>query len=323
MAPAKGLADGSQRVLVTGAGGFVGSHVVELLASDPRAEVVATDAVGAERLSELEQFDGVSAHLADLRDPTAIEALVADADVIVHLAAVRTQASSSRPRDAHDINVGSTYDLIKAASLSRTRRIIFGSSHTVYGSFTDPNREPFREDEPWVCSGINMYAATKLAGEAYLEAFANAGGPDYLALRLGTIYGPRTSPGSNGSLMTDLLDAVSAGRTPQIPWASTALHGLIHVADVAEAVVRSAFSDATRMAVNVSGQPLSSREIYGTLAKLAGADPDSVAWKEDRTRYQLVSQQRMADVLGFTPEVALEDGLRSVIEWHSAARDVN
>lgn len=322
MAPANGPAKGMQRVLVTGAAGFVGSHVVELLASNPVAEVVATDAVGAERLSELEQLDSVSTHLADLRDPTAIEALVADADVVVHLAAVRTKASSSRPRDAHDINVGSTYDLIRAAALSHTRRIIFGSSHTVYGSFSDPNREPFREDEPWACSGINMYAATKLAGEAYLEAFASAGGPAYLALRLGTIYGPRTSSGSNGSLMTELLDAVGAGRTPQIPWSSTALHGLIHVADVAEAIMRAVFSDATRMAVNVSGQALSSRKIYGTLAELAGADPASIAWNEDRTRYQLVSQQRMADVLGFTPGVSLEDGLRSVIEWHSAAREV-
>jgi len=120
---------------------------------------------------------------------------VVGGDVIVHLAAVRTQASASRPRLAHEVNVGATYDLLTAARDAGCRRVVFGSSHTVYGSFTDAHREPFAEDAPWVCSGINMYAATKLAAEAYLESFASSGGPEYLALRLGNIYGPRTSPG--------------------------------------------------------------------------------------------------------------------------------
>ena len=307
-----------RRVLVTGAAGFVGSHVVELLATDPRAEVVATDAGGESRLNELGELDGVSAHLADLRDLSAIASLVADADVVVHLAAVRTQASAERPRDAHDVNVGVTYDLLAAARDADTKRVVLGSSHTVYGSFQDPHREPFAEDHAWSCSGINMYAATKLAGEAYLEAFASAGGPDYVALRLGTIYGPRSSPGSNATLMTDLITAIRAGTTPTIPWASTAQHGLIHVDDVAEAVRRAVFSDATRMPINVSGLPRTSKEIYGTLADMLGADPNSIVFDENRTRYQLVSQARLKQVLDFTPAVALEDGLRSVIDWFDA-----
>ncbi|OZE87800.1 hypothetical protein CH305_01175 [Rhodococcus sp. 15-649-2-2] len=303
------------RILVTGAAGFVGSHVVELLAADSDTTVIATDAGGEAMLKELDRLDGVTAYSADLRDPSSITSMVRDVDVIVHLAAVRTKASSSNTRDAHEVNVGSTYDLLTAASDSSARRFVFGSSHTVYGSFPDAHRAPFAEDEPWPCTGVNMYAATKLAGEAYCEAFASAGGPDYLALRLGTIYGPRTSPGSNGSLMTDLLAAVRDGRTPTIPWASTAQHGLIHVADVAEAVRRAILSDATGMAVNVSGVPRTSAEIYGALAEMAGSDPTAIVFDENRTRHQLVSQRRMKDVLGFTPEVELKDGLRSVIEW--------
>ncbi|MGU3438224.1 NAD-dependent epimerase/dehydratase family protein [Actinomycetes bacterium M1A6_2h] len=303
------------KILVTGAAGFVGSHVVELLATDASAMVVATDAGGEAMLETLNELPGVSAHLGDLRDPSAIASMVDGVDVVIHLAAVRTKVSSSNPRAAHEVNVGSTYDLLTAAAKFGVRRIVFGSSHTVYGSFADPHRAPFAEDEPWPCAGVNMYAATKLAGEAYCEAFASAGGPDYLALRLGTIYGPRTSPGSNGSLMTDLLSAVRQGRTPTIPWAGSAQHGLIHVADVAEAVRRAAYCDATGMAVNVSGAPRTSKEIYGTLADMVGSDPASIVYDENRTRYQLVSQRRMSDVLDFTPRVELTDGLRSVIEW--------
>ncbi|OZC61945.1 NAD(P)-dependent oxidoreductase [Rhodococcus sp. 15-725-2-2b] len=314
-------ADAPSRILVTGAAGFVGSHVVELLAAQSDAAVHATDAGGEAMLGQLDQLPNVTASLADLRDRSAITSLVRDVDVVVHLAAVRTKASSSNTRDAHEVNVGSTYDLLTAASDADVRRFVFGSSHTVYGSFPNPNRRPFAEDEPWACTGINMYAATKLAAEAYCEAFASAGGPDYLALRLGTIYGPRTSPGSNGSLMTDLLAAVHDGRTPTIPWASGARHGLIHVSDVAEAVRRAIESDATGMAVNVSGTPRTSTEIYGTLAELAGSDPTAIVFDENRTRHQLVSQRRMQEVLGFTPQVELKDGLLSVIEWFHSTQE--
>ncbi|WP_020112844.1 NAD-dependent epimerase/dehydratase family protein [Rhodococcus sp. 114MFTsu3.1] len=309
------------RILVTGAAGFVGSHVVELLAEKTNATVFATDAGGEAMLEQLNQLPHVTSSVADLRDLSAINAMVRGVDIIVHLAAVRTKASSSNTRAAHEINVGSTYDLLTAAHDTGVRRFVFGSSHTVYGSFPDPNRRPFAENEPWACTGINMYAATKLAGEAYCEAFASAGGPDYLALRLGTIYGPRTSPGSNGSLMTELLDAVRDGRTPTIPWASGAQHGLIHVSDVAEAVCRAVESDATGMAVNVSGLPRTSTEIYGTLAELAGTDPASIVFDENRTRHQLVSQRRMQEVLGYTPQVELKDGLLSVIEWFRSTRE--
>ncbi|OZD11626.1 NAD(P)-dependent oxidoreductase [Rhodococcus sp. 06-156-3C] len=303
------------KIVVTGAAGFVGSHVVEALSTDLRAIVVATDAGGETRLEELGQLSRVSTRLVDLREPSALDSLVDKSDVIVHLAAVRTQASSERPRDAHDVNVGAVYDLLTAARAAGTRRFVFGSSHTVYGSFSDPHREPFTEDQPWPLAGLNMYAATKLAAEAYLEAFAASGGPDYLALRLGTVYGPRSSPGGNASLMTDLIAAVNAGSTPTIPWASNARHGLIHVADVAEAICRAVFSDATGMPINVSGIPRTSSEIYGSLAQLAGADPASIVFDESRTRHQLVSQKRMQEVLDFTPRVELEEGLRSVIDW--------
>ena len=69
-------------------------------------------------------------------------------------------------------------------------------------------------------------------------------------------------------------------------------------------------------AINVVGDPLTSREIYGTLARLAGADPQTIQWDEQRTRHQLVSRERMADVLDFSPVVPLEAGLQSVIDWH-------
>lgn len=95
-------------------------------------------------------------------------------------------------------------------------------------------------------------------------------------------------------------------------------HALIHVQDVAETVRRAVFVEASNMAVNVVGRTHTSREIYSPLARLIGADPDSIEWDEGRTRHQLVSQARMKDVLKFSPAVGLEDGLRSVISWYDS-----
>ncbi len=308
-----------RRLLVTGAAGFVGSRVVEMLSAAGHSRIIATDVVQSERAEELAACPGVEFHAADLRDAAALGAMVDGCDVVIHLAAVRTKASLADPRISHEVNVGSTYDLLALARRFGTRRFVFGSSHTVYGTFQDPDVAPFREDDGVPLRGLNMYAACKVACESYLDAFANGGGPEYFALRFGTIYGPRVSPGSNGSILLDALAALDRGERPQIAWSRTALHGLTYVDDVARAVMAAVEADTAGMAVNVVGTPVSSDELYGTLIRLYGADPDVIDWREEKTRYQLVSQDRMRAVLGFVPQTDLEEGLSAFIDWYRAA----
>jgi UDP-glucose 4-epimerase len=302
-------------VVVTGGAGFVGSRAVELLA-DSVKRVIALDVVESPRARELVDLPNVEFRTADLRDLETVEPIVAESDVIVHLAAVRTQASRSRPKDAHDINVGSTYDLLSLASRHGVRRFVFSSSNTVYGSYQDPHAPPFREDHPWVCRGVNMYAATKLAGEAYLEAFAGSGGPEYLALRIGPVYGPRVTPDSNGASMVHVLRALDEGKRPPVSWTKDSLLSFVYVDDVAKAIVASLNATQMRVAVNVVGEAATAEQVYSRLAELYGYDPGLLDWKGERIRYQLVSQERMKEVLGFTPETSLDDGLRALIDWH-------
>ena len=309
----------TETVLVTGAAGFVGSRVVELLNHTTSHRVLAIDAVTSERTQELAQLPRVDFHMVDLRDLEALDWLVGQADVIVHLAAVRTKASAASTRDAHEVNLGSTYDLATLAADHSVRRIVFGSTNTVYGSYQDPQAAPMREDQPWVCSGINMYAATKLAAEAYLEALAGAGGPDYIALRIGPVYGPRVSPGSNGSLLLDVVDALDAGERPTVSWSRESIHSFVYIDDVAEAIIASLDSPRGRLAINVVGKPLTTRDFATRLVELYGHDPARLSWGEQRTRYQYVSQERMLDVLGFTPRTTLDEGLQAFIDWHRQA----
>ena len=198
-------------VVVTGAAGFLGSHVVELLSGSGGFEVIATDVVRSERADALGALPGVRFRAADLRDSGAVEEMVAGADAVVHLAAVRTKVAVARPREAYEINIGATHDLMALAAKHAVGRFVFGSTQSVYGKFADPGVSPFREDDATVKPGLGMYAASKLAGEALLSAFADAGGPEYVSLRFGTIYGPRVNIDSNGGILLEVLQTLDRG----------------------------------------------------------------------------------------------------------------
>ena len=308
--------NGPPTVLVTGSGGFVGSRVVELLAGAGGRRVVALDVVETPRLREVARLPDVEVSVLDLRDTESLGRVVAGVDAVVHLAAVRTQASSARPKDAHDVNVGTTYDLLALATEHGVRRFVFGSTNTLYGPYLDPDVPARTEDQPWVCRGINMYAATKLASEAYLEAFAGAGGPDYLALRIGPIYGPGVSPGSNGAMMLDLLQALDRGERPSVAWTEDSLHSFVYIDDVAEAVLAALDAPRSRLAVNVVGEAVTARTLCEQTVRLYGHDPATIEFRGERVRYQRVSQALMAEVLGFVPATTLDQGLRALIDWH-------
>ncbi len=310
--------DAAELVLVTGGAGFVGSKVVELLAEEQRA-VRAVDVVENERSDTLSSLPGVEYHAADLRDRGSVERLLEGVSHIVHLAAVRSKSSDSNPRLSHEVNVDATYDLFAGAARLGVRRIVFGSSHTVYGGFADPEGYPYRETESGGTGrGLSMYAATKLAAEAYLEAFVGTGGPDYLALRFGTIYGPRVAEGSNSATMLDVLRALDDDATPSVPWARTSRHGLVHVNDVAASCVRALSCSSVNMAINVVGDPVTAEEIYTTLVRLYGGDPEAITWQESRTRYQAADRSRMRHVLGHVDCVPIEQGLQSFIDWYKS-----
>lgn len=318
---APGSAGRPLTLLVTGAAGFLGSRVVELLSQTTDHRVLAVDVVQNPRSKEIDQLPNVQFQALDLRDADAMESVVAQAGAIVHLAAIRTQAAKVRPKDAHDVNVGTTYDLLTLATNHGVERFVFGSTNTLYGPYLDPEAPPCREDEPWVCRGINMYAATKLASEAYLEAFSGLGGPSYLALRIGPIYGPRVSPGSNGSMSVDVLQALDAGERPSLSWTADSIHSFVYVDDVAKAIIAALTAAQANMAINVVGAPVTTEAFVSRLIDLYGQNARDIEWRGERVRYQRVSQDRMREVLGFVPETTHDQGLRAVIDWHRGQQD--
>ena len=304
-----------ETVLVTGASGFIGSILVEMLARQGY-HVLATDAQESSRTSRFTAIPGVEFLVLDLRHRDALAPAVAQADRIVHLAALRPAAASANPRTAFEVNVAAAYDLIELAAQHDVRRIVYGSSHSVYGAFAQPRVFRHREYEVAEGRGLAMYGASKLAVEAYLQAHANTGGSPYISLRLGTIYGPGVNrDNSLGGMMMDAVDAVRAGERAVVEWEPDAQHDLLFVTDAAASIVAALQVDTEETVINVVGEPVSTTQLFGELVTLAGGDISAIDWMGGKARYQMVSQDRMLAVLGPVP-TSLREGLQAFLNWH-------
>src|SRR5213593_346242 len=176
---------GGKRVLVTGGAGFVGSHLVDVLARSN--DVTVLDDLSVGRAANLEDTPGpVRVVRADIRDREAINSTVREAEVIVHLAVVCLRVSISDPMASHLVNDLGTLNLLLAAQDSSVERFVYVSSSEVYGS---AKRTPMDESHP--LNPMTPYAAAKLAGEAYALSFHRTYGFPTTVVRPFNVYGPR------------------------------------------------------------------------------------------------------------------------------------
>ncbi len=186
------------RILVTGAAGFIGSHLVEALAGRGD-EVIGIDNfdpfyprdVKERNLAEIGSPPGFSFRELDMLDAAALEALLDPATVVVHLAAkAGVRPSLADPVGYARANVTGTAAVVEAARRAGVSRFVFGSSSSVYG---DSTPVPFREDAIAI-EPVSPYAATKRAGELFLQSVAPIYRLRTASLRFFTVYGPRQRP---------------------------------------------------------------------------------------------------------------------------------
>src|SRR5207245_814043 len=180
------------RCLVTGGAGFIGSHVAErLVALGHQVRVVDNLSTGDE--ANLAGLDGEIEFLrGDLCEAQVCHSAVARIDVVFHLAALPSVPRSLQdPWASHDANVNATMRLLEACRAAPVKRVVYSSSSSVYGD--TPVLPKTESAEPLPRS---PYAASKLAGEQYVLAFARAGLIEGVALRHFNVFGPRQSPHS-------------------------------------------------------------------------------------------------------------------------------
>jgi UDP-glucose 4-epimerase len=177
------------RVLVTGAAGFLGSHLIDALIERGH-EVVGVDNLRRGRLANIQtHLDSrkLDFHEVDIRDGDALKAVARRSEVVYHLAAQSTVLGATEDSNySLSTNVAGTYNVLKAASEGGARRLVFASSREVYG---EAREIPAQEDLPLLPK--NLYGASKVAGEALCSTWQQTTGLECQILRFGNLYGPR------------------------------------------------------------------------------------------------------------------------------------
>jgi CDP-glucose 4,6-dehydratase len=314
------------RALVTGAHGFVASHLTAaLLERGTEVRVLDRPAprladVGGERrsgLDLLEVREAVEVVEADLRDAEAVEAAVSGCDTVFHLAAQTiVGAARESPLETFEVNVRGAWNVFEACRAHEAERVVFASSDKAYGFSPEL---PYREDFP--LRAAYPYDASKAAADIVARSYATAYGVPLAVTRFANIYGGGDLNFSR--LIPETVVAVLDGRAPRIRSDGSPERDFLYVDDAVSAylAISGALGDgAAGEAFNAGGdRPHSVREVVELIAE-AGGDvaPDfrGAGTPDGEIDRQFVDSAKLRELTGWRPEVELRDGLRLTLEWY-------
>ena len=309
----------SGRVLVTGGAGFIGSHIAEAYLAEGWEVTVLDD------LSRGHQRNvpaGAQFVKADIRSPEARRLLATGGfDVLNHHAAqIDVRVSVDSPALDADINLVGFINLLEGAGEGRVRRVVFASSGgVVYG---DPDVIPTPEPSPK--GPISPYGVSKLSGEYYLRALSALRGFEGIAMRYANVFGPRQDPKSEAGVVSIFVSRLLEGQKLIVFGDGRQTRDYVFVRDVARANVlasrvevpagsdidATAFNIATAVETSVLELADKVGRVMNTKPELEFAPPR--AGELFRSSLDTGKARR---VLGWTPSVAFEDGLRDLVAW--------
>jgi nucleoside-diphosphate-sugar epimerase len=311
------------RCLVTGAAGFVGSHLSERLVS------MGHEVLGVDRFSDYYPRSYKESNLRNLREvPTfrlverdlavcAMEPLLDGVDVVFHQAAqagVRASWGKSFESYLRD-NVLSTQRLLEAAKGHATvRKVVYASSSSVYGDTLDL---PMRESS--ATHPHSPYGVTKLAAEHLCELYRKNFGVSTASLRYFTVYGPRQRP---DMAFHKFIEATLSGQSIPVFGDGEQTRDFTFIADIVEANVSAGLGSGVGVFNIGGGSRVTLNEVLSVIGELAGElrlDRRSREAGDVTHTWADVSAATVA--LGYAPKVSLREGLAHQVAWHKARRE--
>jgi len=303
------------KMLVTGGGGFIGSHLSQRLA-ELGHEVRILDNFSTGRRSNL---DSVAAHVevveGDIRSYERASTAARGCDMVFHLAALPSVPRSVQdPLTSHESNVTGLLNVMLAARDAEVRRVIYASSSSVYGANV---ALPKREDMTPL--PISPYAVAKLAGEGYCRAFSEVYGLEAVAIRYFNVFGPRQDPRSQyAAVIPNFIRALMSGQAPVIFGDGEQSRDFTYVENVVDANVLA--GDALGAAGGVynvaCGQSATINELVAELRDQLESDVQPV-YRPSRpgdVRHSMADISAARRDLGYEPSVGLREGLSRTIE---------
>ena len=310
--------------LVTGGAGFIGSHLVEeLLRRGHRVRVAdnfstgkkdnleaALEAAGPAAAASFELVSG------DLAEPDTAHAAVQGMDYVLHQAAIPSVPRSVEdPIASNRANVNASLNVLVAARDAGVKRVVYAGSSSAYG---DTPTLPKSEEMP--TSPLSPYALQKLVSEQYMQLFMRLYGLETVTIRYFNVFGPRQDPSSPYSGVISLfLRSLVEGKAPVIHGDGGQTRDFTYVANVVDGVLRAAEAPgAAGEVINVAtSRRISLNELFAVLKKLTGSSltPTHGPARAGDVRDSQADISKAQQVLGYRPQVSLEEGLKRTLAW--------
>lgn len=309
-------------VLVTGAAGFIGSHLTDALVA-AGAKVRALDDLSDGDIGNLAgSMDAIEFVEGSITDAAALDAMTKDCDVVFHMGAnASVPRSSETPAYDFERNMSGTFEVLEAVRRNGVGRLLFASSAAVYG---EPQTESGQmgEDHPFVPK--SPYGGTKLAGEFMIDAYTRCYDMDHRRVRIFNTFGPR----QRKYVMFDLLEKLRRDpKNLEVIGTGEQYRDYNYVGDTVIALMTvAAHPDARGNVYNIAGgRPVSIRELVGRIIELTGIDKPEItytmqSWPGDVMR-MIADTSRIENELDYKPQVGLDKGILELIAWHREMYD--
>ncbi|HLJ90384.1 MAG TPA: SDR family NAD(P)-dependent oxidoreductase [Candidatus Angelobacter sp.] len=325
----------TKTVLVTGAAGFLGSHLCDALLSHGHRVIGVDDLSHGNRdnLAEAEKSRNFSFHVFDIRDAQKLREVSAGVQVFAHLAAYKIPRYGNRQQTLL-VNAESTLNVLQLAA-ELEAKFVFTSTSDVYGKNPDV---PFSETSSSVIGSSTVprwaYAISKLYDEHLALSFGESHGIPITILRIFGSYGPRQNLSWWGGPQSVFIDSILRGESIPIHGDGQQTRSFTFVADTVEGILAALESDAANnQIINIgSTHEISIVELANTIHAISGSSEplrlEFIPYKQISGREYEDVRRRIPDVtkasrlLGFRAHVSLEDGLNRTIKWQKAVRGV-
>jgi UDP-glucose 4-epimerase len=321
-----------KRVLVTGAGGFIGSHLVEALraeGSKVRAFCMYNSNSSWGWLDSLDPSvrSSLDVVLGDVRDARFVEVACRGMDVVFHLASlIAIPYSYTAPESFVDTNILGTMNVLEAVRRCGCARLVFASTSEVYGT---PDNLPIRETHP--LKGQSPYSASKIAAEKLCEAYACSFRTPAVVLRPFNTYGPRQSL---RAVLPGILSQILGGEREVRLGSLWPKRDFTYVEDTVRGFLQAGCADLDPGEVVQlgTGQTIAIGELFEKACAILGvharAIPDQLRVRPLRSEVSVLLSEpsRAKEKLGWAPAICLEDGIQRTAKWierHQMARQLD